>query len=116
MPKPTPVTRRAPAHLRSDTRAWWRSVVERWELEEHHIRLLTLAAEAWDRNQQAREQIAVSGLTSSTRDGGVKLSPLARVEQSSAITFARVLRELDLDLEPPAEARRPPRLRSIVGG
>jgi phage terminase small subunit len=91
-------------------------VVERWQLEEHDVRLLTLAAEAWDRGQQAREQIAVDGLTSRTRDGGHKLSPLVRIEQQAAIVFSRVLRELDLDLEPPAEARKPPSLRSIVGG
>jgi hypothetical protein len=110
------MTRRAPAHLRSDTRRWWTSVVAKWELEEHHVRLLTLAAEAWDRGQGAREAIARDGLTTPTRDGGQKLSPLVRIEQMAAITFARVLRELDLDLEPPAHARRPPHLRSIVGG
>ena len=116
MRKPTPATRRAPAHLQPDTRGWWRDVVSRWELEEHHVRLLTLAAEAWDRGQEARERIARDGLTVPTATGGQKLSPLVRIEQMAAITFARVLRELDLDLEPPAQARRPPHLRSIVGG
>jgi P27 family predicted phage terminase small subunit len=116
MRKATPVTRRAPAHLQPETRRWWKSVVETWELQEHHVRLLTLAAEAWDRGQGAREAIARDGLTTPTRDGGLKLSPLVRIEQMSAVVFARVLRELDLDLEPPAQARRPPHLRSIVGG
>jgi P27 family predicted phage terminase small subunit len=103
----------APAHLSATTRQWWRSVVERWELEQHHVRLLTLACESWDRGEQARELVAREGLTVPTRDGGAKLHPAVRVETDCRLAFARLIRELDLDLDPPAEARRPPTLRSI---
>jgi P27 family predicted phage terminase small subunit len=102
----------APRHLRPDTKRWWMSVVSDWELEEHHVRLLTLAAETWDRLQEAREVISKEGLTTSTRDG-VKLHPAVRVENECRIAFARLLRELDLDISAPAEARRLPALRSI---
>ena len=40
-------TKKAPAHLRPDTKAWWLHVHAGWRLEEHHSRLLTMAAEAW---------------------------------------------------------------------
>jgi P27 family predicted phage terminase small subunit len=103
----------APRHLSATTRKWWRSVVSRWDLEDHHVRLLTLAAEAWDRGEQARDLVAREGLTVPTRDGGAKLHPAVRVETDCRLGFARLIRELDLDLDPPAEARRPPTLRSI---
>jgi len=40
---------KAPRHLRAATRRWWESVVAAWQLEQHHVRLLTLAAggSAW---------------------------------------------------------------------
>jgi hypothetical protein len=53
-------TLKTPAHLRPDTRAWWQSVHQDYDLEEHHSRLLTMACEAWDRACQAREIIAKS--------------------------------------------------------
>jgi hypothetical protein len=62
----------APAYLQPVTRTWWEAVVSRWQLEEHHIRLLTLAGEAWDRGQQAREQLLQEGLTTTTKDGGLR--------------------------------------------
>jgi len=49
----------------------------------------------------AREVLAAKGLTTSTRDGGEKLHPAARVEAESRIAFARLLRELDLDVTAP---------------
>jgi P27 family predicted phage terminase small subunit len=104
---------KAPRHLRKSTRAWFESVVTEWRLESHHVHLLQLAAESWDRCQQAREVIAREGLTTPTREGGHKLHPAVRVESDSRIAFARLLRELDLDLDPPAEAKRAPALRSV---
>ena len=46
---------------------------------------------------------------------GQKLSPLVRIETDCRLAFARLLRELDLDVDPPAEAKRPPSLRAFRG-
>ena len=111
-----PVTPKPPHHLRAATRAWWTHVVSTWQLEEHHLRLLTLASEAWDECQAAREQIRREGLTVPTKAGGPRLHPCVRVEQDARISFARLLRELDLDISEPAETKRPPQLRSMAKG
>ena len=52
----------APEHLRPATAAWFDSVVVEFALEAHHYRLLQLAAESWDRGQQAREALEANGL------------------------------------------------------
>lgn len=98
-----------PDHLSPSTAEWWRGIVETYEVEPHMLRLLTAAAEAWDRSQEAREAIAEHGLTFMS---GVPPRPVARpevkIEHDSRIAFARMLRELALDVEPPGE-NRPPR-------
>ncbi len=104
---------RAPAHLREGTRLWWRSVTSTYELEEHHVRLLTAAAEAWDRLQEARERVQADGAYLTDRFGQIRAHPALAVERDSRIAFARILRELDLDAEPPSS--RPPGLRSNRG-
>jgi P27 family predicted phage terminase small subunit len=105
----------APSHLRRETAEWWRSVHKGYELEPHHMRLLTMAAETWDRAQQAREAIAKDGLTVGTRDGGLKAHPAVGIERDCRLAFARLVRELDLDTEGPSDHRRPPALRSNRG-
>ena len=88
-----------------------------WELEDHHARLLVMAGEAWDRAEAAREVIEKDGATFLDRFKQPKVRPEFIVERDSKILFSRLLRELDLDLEPPADERkRPPALRSIKGG
>jgi hypothetical protein len=108
-PKP-----RAPGHLRPETAAWYLSVVSEWELQDHHERLLLIAAEAWDRALQAREALDEYGLTFTDRFGAPHARPEVKVERDSRITFMRTLREMDLDVAPPAapSGRRPPALRS----
>src|SRR5690606_15615164 len=103
---------KAPEHLQPPTRRWWAAVLHDYELEPHHVRLLTLAAEAWDRTVAAREAIEQHGLTYTDRFGAPKARPVVAVERVIRISFARLLRELDLDVEPPAETPRPPALRS----
>ncbi len=97
---------RAPRHLRPLTRKWWASVVAEYELEEHHVRLLTAAAESWDRAQQAREALAKHGLVYKDRFGAPRARPEVAVERDSRIVFARLVRELALDVEPPASEAR----------
>ena len=96
-----------PKHLKPATRQWWASAAGTFELEEHHYRLLTLAAEAWDRGQQAREAIVKKGLTFDDRFGAPHARPEVAVERDSRIAFARLLRELALDIAAPGESRPP---------
>jgi len=98
-------TMKAPRHLKPETRRWWVEVVTDFELEPHHVRLLTLAAESWDRGVQAREAIAEHGLTFDDRHGSPRARPEVGIERDSRIAFARCLRELGLDVLPPAACR-----------
>ena len=102
---------RAPKHLCPKTRRWWSSVVNEWQLEDHHKKLLTLAAESWDRIAEAQEQITIDGVYIKDRFGQLKPHPALAVERQEKICFARLLRELDLDVDPPPESRRPAKLR-----
>src|SRR5207249_5946164 len=103
----------APAHLAAATAAWWRSVVTTWELDEHHVRLLTLAGEAFDRAVQARQILNRRGLTFKDRFGQPKPRPEVAIERDSRTAFARLLRELDLDVDPPPDDHRAPSLRRM---
>jgi len=103
---------RAPAHLAPETRAWWREVVRDYQLDPHHLRLLQLACEAWDRCQQARAALTEHGVVYVDRFGAPRPRPEAAIERDSRLAFARLLRELDLDVSPPTPDHRPPALRS----
>lgn len=101
-----------PNHLRADTAAWWKAVAADYALEAHHIRILTLAAESWDRGVEAREAIARHGTVYVDRFDQPRARPEVAIERDSRIAFARLVRELALDVDPPDEDGRPPR----VGG
>lgn len=103
---------RAPAHLSAPSRAWWASVTADYALEPHHIRLLTLCAESWDRCEQARLVLAADGLTFTDRFGQPRSRPEVAIERDARVGFARLLRELALDVEPPKDTRSP----GITGG
>ena len=107
MPKKTVPT---PDHLSAEAAQWWRSVVEAYQLEPHHMKLLRLACEAYDRTQQARAEIDRDGITVPAGES-VKAHPAVAIERDSRLAFARILREMDLDVEAPQD-RRPPALRS----
>ena len=99
---------KVPVHLAKETQKWWKSVVGDWTLEDHHVRLLTAACEAWDRCQQARKRLAKEGLIFKDRFGQPRARPEITIERDSRLAFARLLRELDLDVDPPREPGRPP--------
>jgi len=102
----------APSHLRPATAAWVEGICREYDLESHHQKLLQLAAEAWDRCQGAREVLDEKGVSYDDRFGQPKARPEVAVERDSRIGFARLLRELALDVEPPDdETPRPPPLK-----
>ena|SRR2546425_6275854 len=95
-----------PRHLSRDARAWWRLVVERYELEEQHLRLLQLACESWDRSQTARAALVKHGTVYNDRFGQPRARPEVAIERDARLAFARLLRELDLEGEPHPGYRR----------
>jgi P27 family predicted phage terminase small subunit len=101
MPKP-------PQHLSEAGRTWWRTCVKTYELEPHHLRLLQSAAECWDRQQQARAILDAQGITFVDDRGNTRAHPAVAIERDARVGFARILRELDLDVPPPADIRTSP--------
>jgi P27 family predicted phage terminase small subunit len=99
LPKP-------PAHLSRDMAAWWRHVTANYQLEEHHLRLLQLACEAWDRGTGARETLRKEGVTYIDRFGAPRKHPAVAVEEQARIGFTRLVRELNLEGDEPAGGRR----------
>lgn len=97
----------APGHLRPETRGWFSAVVDEFELDQHHLRLLVMAAEAWDRGVEARETIAREGSYFRDRFDQPKAHPALAVERDCRISFARLLRELQLDGSPVPDSRLP---------
>jgi P27 family predicted phage terminase small subunit len=98
---------RAPAHLSPQSRKWWRSVVSDYELQPHHLRLLTAAAEALDRDEEARKILKEEGIVIRDRYDKPKSHPATAIERDSRLAFARLLRELDLDASAPPDSRPP---------
>jgi phage terminase small subunit len=108
--KPQRKSPKAPRHLRAPTRRWFEQICADYELESHHLMLLTLAAEAWDRHVAAREVLTDEGMTFIDKFENIKPRPEIMVERDCRNAFARMLRELRLEAPPP-EAPRPPGLR-----
>ncbi len=96
-----------PEHLSPSTADWWREITEDYLLEPHHLKLFCLACEALDRYEEARAVIAEHGITYQDRFDQPKARPEVAVERDSRIAVSRLLRELQLDVEPPAGSRPP---------
>ena len=94
-----------PSHFSADTKSWWAEVVASYVLEDHHLRLLTGASEAWDRAETARREVKREGMFYQDRFGAPKIHPGVDAERKSRDQFRLLLRELGLDVEPPAEHR-----------
>lgn len=101
-----PKVPKAPAHLSRAARKWWSGIVESYEIEDHAIAILTAAAEALDRKEQARLILLKEGLTIPCREGA-KTHPAVAIERDSRLAFLRAVRELCLSAEDPDESRSP---------
>jgi len=98
---------RAPTHLSRGARRWWRAVVEGYDLETHHLVILTAAAEAWDRKEQARGLIAEEGTVIWDVSGERVTHPAVQVEDTAARRMASLIQDLGLDATPPQDVRLP---------
>ncbi len=96
----------APRHLSVAAKKWWREVVGEYEIENHHLKVLRAACEAWDRLNQARVLLKTEGITYLDRFGSPKKHPAVSIEETARLQFVRLLRELDLEGEPHPGYRR----------
>jgi P27 family predicted phage terminase small subunit len=86
-----------PAHLSRQSKRWWRSVIDVYDLEPHHVAILTAAAEAWDRKEEARLVIAEEGVVIREGESSPMPHPAVQVEDVAAMRFAHLVREIGLD-------------------
>jgi len=107
-------TTKPPSYLSKESRDWFASVMANFDLEPRHVRLLTLAAESWDECQAARAAVAKHGLTFVDRYKQPKERPEVGIARQARIAFARLLRDLALDVDPPPETPRSPRIGGQV--
>ena len=87
-------------HLQKDTQKWVKQICKDYELESHHEKLLILAAESWEKAQSARETLLECGDYFENRHGEIRPHPGIKTQNDSMIRFARLMRELGLDMQP----------------
>lgn len=94
--------------LSKDTRQWYRQMVSTWAFESHHVRLLQLACEAWDRSVEAQKVIDKKGLTYIDRFGSPHPRPEVKVKENATAQFAQLIKQLGLDVDEAHPVGRPP--------
>ena len=105
MTKTKTAAQKPPKHLRAATSQWFAEIIAEYDLESHHIRLLMKACESWDRSEQAREGLLKHGLTFDDRFGSPHARPEIAIERDSRLAFARLIREIGLDVSTPTDSR-----------
>lgn len=89
------------------SRKLWRDIVSEYiEFEPHHLKLLQLICETWDKVVGAREVLQKDGSYFVDRYGQPKEHPAADAERKNKTLFMRLVRELGLDITPPSEQGR----------
>jgi len=94
-----------PAYLSKESRKWFSSIVSNFELDSHHVRLLVLASESWDEKETARIEVEKCGQTYVDRYGQPREHPAVGTGRQARIAFARLVRDLGLDVDSPTEPR-----------
>jgi hypothetical protein len=97
-----------PKHLSPSARSWVRGILKIFEIPkgDHLFKILISAAEVLDRLTECREKIKKDGAFYVDRFGSPKAHPALLEERNHRVTFARLVRELNLS-EGPAESRPP---------
>lgn len=107
--KPQTTKNEAPSYLESATQEWFSSVVGEYQMEPHHIKLLTAACECWDRMEAARAAVAEKGLTMvDPKTLAEKARPEVNIERDSKIIYEAIA---GAKFERAAPDSRPPKLK-----
>jgi len=100
-------TKTAPAILQKPGRKFWKQILSQYGFEEvHHFELLGQACQCLDRIDTAQKVVEAEGSYFQDRFDQPKEHPGLKTERDNKILFARLVRELSLDVEN-ATANRP---------
>jgi len=93
---------------RGPGRKFWKDIHAQFEIRDsHHLRLLEEACSCLDVIERALNEIRESGSFYTDRFGQPRSHPGYDLIKAYRTLFARLLRELGLDVEPPPESRPP---------
>lgn len=97
-----------PKHLSREAKGIFNAISQEYEISDcAGLKILRVAAEAFDRAQAAREQIDKDGMTVVDKAGQTKPHPLLPIERDSRAAFLAGLKALNLDMEPIKAIGRP---------
>jgi P27 family predicted phage terminase small subunit len=85
-----------PSHLSAKSRGLWRSILDRYDLEDQELATLTLALESFDTAQTARRLLRREGVVVRDRFDQPKPHPAAAVCRDAMSTWSRLMRDLGL--------------------
>lgn len=98
-----------PKHLLKGGKQLWLDIAGEYDLEAHQVEILRSLCETLDRLELCRRQLKKDGLFSVNRFGETKPHCALKEEREHRVLFARLARELNLDLEIPESPRKPRR-------
>ncbi|HUN95151.1 MAG TPA: hypothetical protein VMU69_02800 [Bradyrhizobium sp.] len=96
-----------PRHLSKESAEFFRKTIEAYDLDDHHLLLLTKAMEAQDLAEKCREILDKEGLTYTDRFGAPRARPEAKILNDSRNALKNIFRELGFDLADDNNARPP---------
>lgn len=100
--------KKAPKFLNTKSKEFFREVINQYQLEDHHIKILILACECLDQIEEARIQIEKEGSYYINRFDEPRPHPALKEFKDNKIIFIRLIKQLDLEVEPKKEVGRPP--------
>ncbi len=111
------MARHAPGHLKATGRAFWKRLHREYAIEDSAgLALLQTAAECADRIAEARAIIDAEGAVVRDRYGSPKAHPAHTVEKDARNQMLAAIKQLNVDLEPLADAPgRPPESTGWTG-
>jgi phage terminase small subunit len=96
------VKKRAPKHLRPNSRRWWLKQANElfvMEMDTHHEKMLTMAAQCLDVIEVSEEAVRTEGPFKQNRHGEWKQHPGVNMARDARGMFLRLVKALDLDEE-----------------
>ena len=94
---------RAPTRLSPEAKKLWTSISDEFSVDDPSgLQLLGIVCESLDLMRKAQARVKVDGLTCRDRYGAIRAHPMLATIRDARSAMLAALRDLHLDIEPPA--------------